>query len=186
MLEGVKRDKPSKDKCLPITSNILQKLLATLPFVCANKYEQTLFTATYTISYFGLIRVSEVTVDSKQPDLIDSNRTLHISDLIRLTPHECEIQLKITKTNQTGPPTLLHLSSIPNCSLCPVSALKSYTSMRPSSNGPLFIHLDLSPLTRYQFTAMLKKTLCYSQIPNAQLYKSHSFSIGCSSQGGSK
>ncbi len=129
------------------------------------------------------MRVSDVTAHSKQLDLIDNNRTLLISDLIKLAPKECEIQLNVTKTNQTGPPTLLQLSTVPNCSLCSVPALECYINMRPASNGPLFIQFDLSDLTRYQFTTILKRTLCYAHVPNSHFYKNHSFSIDRSSQG---
>jgi hypothetical protein len=185
MLDGAKRDNSTTYKRLPITANILEKLVFALQFVCKNKYEQALFTSVYIICYFGLMRVSEVTVDSKQPHLIDQRKTLLFADLIKLTSSECEIRLKITKTTQKGPPTILNLSAIPNCTLCPVAALQSYTKIRPASNGSLFIHFDASPLTIYHFSVMLKKALRHAKIPNSHLYKNHSFRIGCSSQAAS-
>ena len=46
-----------------------------------------------------------------------------------------------------------------------------------SYSGPLFCHFDKTPLSSYQFNAVLKKALTYLNIP-AQGYKNHSLRIG--------
>ena len=181
MLEGSKRDNPTKDKRLPITSNILEQIIASLTSVCTNKYETALFTAAFSLAYFGLLRVSEVAVDSKKSDKWDLDRTLLYNDLLSVNTQNCEIRLKVTKTNQTGPPTVLQIPAVPNSVLCPVSALNAYISVRTQAAGPLFIHYDKSPLTRYQFTSVLRMALKHANIPNWQLYTSHSMRIGCAS-----
>ncbi len=65
MLEGKRRDNPIKDSRLPITATVLEKRITTLHFLSSNMYKLALFTAVYLVSYFGFMRVSEVTVDSK-------------------------------------------------------------------------------------------------------------------------
>ena len=61
--------------------------------------------------------------------------------------------------------------------VCPVQAFKCYDSIRPRFIGTCFRHLSGSPVTRYQFTAVLKKALSCLGIDN-YLYTSHCFRIG--------
>ena len=56
--------------------------------------------------------------------------------------------------------------------------MRSYLEGRPPIPGPLFCHFDGSPLTRYQFVVILKKTLLRVG-DTYKCYSSHSFRIGC-------
>jgi hypothetical protein len=65
LIDGIKRSKsPQKDSRLPITIELLVKILSVLPIVCSSHYESELFTAGYTLAYYGLFRVGELIVDS--------------------------------------------------------------------------------------------------------------------------
>ncbi|VDH94746.1 Hypothetical predicted protein [Mytilus galloprovincialis] len=44
------------------------------------------------------------------------------------------------------------------------------------------MHFDGSPLTRYQLSAMLRKSVNFCNIPNPNLLKSHSFRIGAATE----
>ncbi len=82
-------------------------------------------------------------VDSRQPRSWDPNKTLLRSDLLSLNPIMCQLCLKLTKTNQTGPHTLLQIPYVPDYDLCPVAAMNKYISVRPVSHEkyvPLFVH----------------------------------------------
>jgi site-specific recombinase XerD len=59
----------------------------------------------------------------------------------------------------------------------PYILIWSSDTLRPSGGGPLFGHFDRSPLTRYQFTSVMKKCLHTLGIEETQ-YASHSFRIG--------
>ena len=77
----------------------------------------------------------------------------------------CEIELKLYKTNQTGPLMLLQIPYVLDCYLCPVSAMRAFLNVRPRlpvPDMPLFVHYYLTPLTIYQFSAMLKRALCHA------------------------
>lgn len=52
-----------------------------------------------------------------------------------------------------------------------------YFLNRPKSKGPALCHFDTTPLTSYQFNAVLKKSLAYLGY-NPTHYSSHSFRIG--------
>ena len=63
---------------------------------------------------------------------------------------------------------------------CPVKALTTYAEVRPSYPGPFFCHYDGSPLTRYQFNAVLKKVLQFANLDGERI-SGHSFRIGAAS-----
>ena len=64
--------------------------------------------------------------------------------------------------------------------------MSSYLKDRPSITGPLFCHFEGTPLSKYQFSALLKKALLFLRIDQSG-FKSHSFRIGmattCSLEG---
>lgn len=182
MKEGCKRRKSGKDARLPITSNILRNIIPALQIITANQYEATVFKAVYLTAFTAFMRVSELTVDSKHKSY-DPNRTLMLDDLTLLSDSLCEIRLKTTKTNQHGPPIYLQLTAYSvNTDLCPVKAMQQYITCRSTNHGPLFVHFDGSPITRYQFASILQKAISYLSIPEMKRYKNHGFRIGaCSS-----
>ena len=45
---------------MPITTFILNKLVSVLPGICYNKYEDKMFKATFTLSFWGLLRIGEI------------------------------------------------------------------------------------------------------------------------------
>ena len=61
--------------------------------------------------------------------------------------------------------------------MCLVEVMTKFLQLRPAANGPLFCHANGSPLTRYQFATVLRKTLYNAGIP-ARHYGTHSFRIG--------
>ena len=65
-------------------------------------------------------------------------------------------------------------------------AIKKFLAVRPPVEGILFCHGNSTekipvPLTRYQFNAVLKKTLNSINVPTLH-FSSHSFRIGAASQ----
>ena len=64
-----------------------------------------------------------------------------------------------------------------NKAVCPVATLKCYLEVRPNILGPVFCHFDHKPLTRYQFSAVLKKAINLLDY-GIYNFKSHSFRIG--------
>ena len=82
------------------------------------------------------------------------------------------------KTNPVGPAQTIRLTRSRDTNLCPVTALQEYVAIRPHSQ-PLFCHFDGSPLTRYQFSAVLRKILSFRGLHEYKYrYRAHSFCIG--------
>jgi hypothetical protein len=79
VLEGMKRLKNRADTRLPITPDILQRIVSILPSICFNMHENKLFKVAFTLAYWGLFRVGEITLSNKKNiNNILSNNDVHI------------------------------------------------------------------------------------------------------------
>ena len=175
MLEGYRRSKPSQDTRLPVAFDILRRVCAGLESVCRSTFEHSLFLAAYTLAFFGLFRVGELVFTSDAMAIAP----LLASDILDIAGNRSfSVRLRRSKTNQRGPPVLIPILAV-GTEACPVNAMLIYLQRRPciSSSGYLFVHADGTPLTRYQFGAVLSKALRAAGI-DAAGFKSHSFRIG--------
>jgi len=71
----------------------------------------------------------------------------------------------VIKMHKTGKP------------LCLILSFEQFIIRRPNLQGPLFCHLNGTPVTRTQFSLVLKKALSSLQIDYGK-YNTHSFRIG--------
>ncbi|XP_053396909.1 uncharacterized protein LOC128556304 [Mercenaria mercenaria] len=173
MLEGIKRSKTRSDCRLPITPSLLSNILLKLPAVCTNVYETILFSAAYSLAFFGFLRVGELTASKRQ----NLSSTLCVNDINLIQESKTLIvSLRFSKTDQEGKGERLQISA-QGGHICPVKNVKEFLSMRPKMQGPFFVHFDGSPLTRYQFSAVLSKALAVQSLSH-MCFKSHSFRIG--------
>lgn len=173
LLEGCKRIRPRKDVRAPITEEILSKICIVLPDICYSSYESCLFKAAYLTAYYGLLRVSETVFTSQ----IQADRPLQSSDVqVIESSLALIISIRVSKTNQAGPPTVLRIPASRDPTLCCVRAVQHYLSIRPHSRY-FFCHVNGAPLTRTQFSGILTKAIRVISLPT-ELYSSHSFRIG--------
>ena len=145
-----------------------------LPNICYSDFESCLFQSAYFLSYFALLRVSEVVFSSYlQPDrpllsgdieLVDDGNTLLIT-------------IRISKTNQRGLPTTLRIPKSEDSSFCCVTTIRHYMHLRPANAYYFFSHANGTPLTQSQFSAVLAKAVRVLRLPTG-IYTSHAFRIG--------
>jgi hypothetical protein len=64
MLEGMKRKKSSKDYRIPITLELLTKLIDKLSSICFSSYEALLFATAFTFAIHGFLQVGEIVTQS--------------------------------------------------------------------------------------------------------------------------
>jgi hypothetical protein len=173
--EGARRDDNRSDNRLPITLDILGKLASCLPAVCSSSYEVILFRAAFSIAFFGFLRVGEFTTASKTgrwDNILSPQDTLINEDRSAV-----EVHIRSSKTDQRGVGTTLQIGASPIPEVCPVRAISEYLRIRPAVDGPLFIHFGGNPLTRHQFSAILKKGVGAIGLPPSN-FSPHSFRIG--------
>lgn len=162
LLEGMNKSQCRKDTRLPITSELLNKIVGSLKFVCSSLYESKLFTAAFMLAFYALLRVSEI--------------TLHESDVC-LTNSQLCINIRHSKTDQLNRGFLIKIPLDINLSGYLRESLMMYKAVRPVSGIQYFCHIDGSPLTPLQFRAILAKSLKFLTVDNDKI-KSHSFRIG--------
>lgn len=173
LLEGMKRLKGKADTRLPITPKLLTKLISFLPCICFNSYEAQMFASAFSLAFFAFLRVGEFTVTSG----IQIENIIAASDVsLDQRSGVVHLHLRHSKTDQSNKGTTVIIPRVGG-PLCPVYNLENYLKIRPTINGPLFCHYGGGPLTRYQFTALLNKTLKVIGI-GTERYTSHSFRIG--------
>ena len=103
ILEGFKRSRPSKDARLPISRDLLAKIIKVTPVVCIKSvYESKLFSAAFSITFHGLFfRIGEITKDSQ-------SKAEHFKRLqdITMFPDRMEVCVPSSKTDQLGRGTI--------------------------------------------------------------------------------
>lgn len=176
VLEGFRRSFKKSDARLPITPSILSKILATLPRVCINAYELKLFTSAYTLAFWGLFRIGELVVDSSNNSNAAHSVLLRSDVCLSEDNTKLSVHLRMSKTDQYGKGTSINIPRSQN-TICAVSKMVDFLESRPQNDGPLFCHFNGKPLTKYQFSSMLNKTITLAGFGESG-YKSHSFRIG--------
>ena len=173
--EGCKRQNNHVDSRRPVTILVLQRLLLSLPAICSSSYESYLFRSAFSLAFFGFMRVGEFTVTSIKGDWA---HILLPSD-VSFSEDQSMLSLSIrsSKTDQRGKGVVLQLERQQNVAICPVKALIEFLGVRPSCQGPLFVHFGGDPLTRFQFSQMLKKGIQVIGLP-PENFSPHSFRIG--------
>ena len=161
---------PTIDTRLPITLGILFQLVEGFTHTTSSPYLRALFKAMYLVSFFGLMRVSEVT--SNVHGVIPL-----MSDQVRFNSNYVVLSIRHFKHNNSAHPMEIVLTKQDEPSICPMRALVDYLHLRGSEYGPLFCFTDLEPIPRSFYLKNLKLNLGFCGL-NTRLYMSHSFRIG--------
>jgi hypothetical protein len=130
----------------------------SLPFVCTSVYESTMFASAFNLCFFGLLRVGEITSQSKGRA---GKHVIHISD-IKLVHKQDSVDLHLmirsSKTDQHSHSTTLIICSQTDNSIRPVHLLEGYLEVRQHAlDSNLYLHFVGSDLTRYQFSIVADK-----------------------------
>lgn len=173
-LEGLRRIQGGQPQDLraPITLPLLCNLINSLSHVCYSAYEQSLFAATFSLAFFGLLRVGEFTSPNSKSE---SNKLLLVSD-VKLSHNMIYLRIRWSKTDQHGSSVTLQIAGTSGI-YCRVHNLAQYLVKRPQSSCKnLFVHFNTRPLTRFQSISVLQKALQFINAPGH--FRSHSFRIG--------
>lgn len=133
-----------------------------------------MFKAAYTLCFWGLLRVGEITDASTHES--NSHALLYTDIQIGVNGQNLVVHLRTSKTDQFGSGVTMNIPKNDK-ETCPVFNMREYLKVRPPLPGPLFCHFNGDPLTRYQFAVLLSRTLNVAGIKGSK-YKAHSFRIG--------
>ena len=162
------KDRPRNAK-LPITTDILTLMK---PLVLDSSLDGYMYWAAMLTAHFGLLRVSEFTVNS----VFDNN--YHISrDAVLITPDRIKLFIPRSKTDVKNQGFTLSFACN-STNICPFCALKLYLSESPNyKNVPLFTLASGVPLSRSLFVEKTKSILS-SLGMDKRSYSSHSYRSG--------
>ena len=169
-LKGAMKVHPTVDVRLPITINILQQMSLALDHTISNPYLRLLFRSMYTIAFFGLMRVGEITKS------LDGEQAVNF-DQFRMYENHLIITISKFKHNMKRQPFDLVMVKQQLKEICPLTNLIEYIRVRGTNPGPLFCLPDGSPVPRELFIRHLKNTISFCGL-STKLFKSHSFRIG--------
>ena len=143
-------------------------------------YETIMFTSAFQLAFFGFLRVGEFTSTSKKGGNI---RALQISDVkLESSNSILRVLIRQSENDQRGRGFVLLIGPSKDKTVCPIAAYQKFIKIRPNVQEPQFlIHYNGAPLSRYQFSAILRKTLTFCDI-KVGCYRSHSFRIGAASE----
>ena len=125
------------------------------------------------LAYFGLLRVSEFTIQS--PDYTNHSSDLLLADVAldsHISPQMVRLTIKQSKMDQFRQGTYVYLGKTDH-RVCPVMALVQYLAKTGGKPGPLFMLPNNKALT------IKRKILCSSQqsisrTRNEPMYLQHS------------
>ena len=106
LLEGCRRNRPSFDGREPMSVTLLDTIIRSLPAVCASSFECSMYSAAFSLAFFGFLRLGEFAADSRNRI---SESVLRASDVameyVDGQPVSVCIRLRQAKNNQCGPPS---------------------------------------------------------------------------------
>ena len=172
LLRGIKRvHGPASPGHLPITVDHLKVIQRSLDL---STKDHVMLWATCCLGFFGFLRAGEFTVNS----VFDPNIHLTVTDLQAdslVNPSCFKIHLKCSKTDPFRVGCDIYVGRGVG-SVCPITALRNYPSLRGSAPGPLFLFSDGRPLSRRQLSSSVQSIL--SDAGYSGSYSGHSFRIG--------
>ncbi|XP_055335734.1 uncharacterized protein LOC129586497 [Paramacrobiotus metropolitanus] len=139
-----------------------------------SEYEQLLYWTTFAFLFFGFFRIGEITAAAA--NRFDPQRILLWGDVMD-AGHRLTVQLKVTKTDQTGQGSSVALTATGR-SVCPVQAYRNYRARvsEPANEQPLLQREDGKYVTRADVEKCLR--LLLKNHPERERFNTHSFRIG--------
>lgn len=176
LLRGCQNLSKPCDSRLPITPELLKRIIEALPKVVPNYHFQLLIQAVFLIAFNAFMRLGELFArnPSGQSKILqrDDVSFLHSQGIMG-----AQLILRDYKHNKEKTPLIIFLTGCPGSNMCPVDALAKYLSVFKHNSGPLFQFMDGKPVPGSFITAQLHKIIEFLGL-NSKYYKGHSFRIG--------
>ncbi|XP_021342874.1 uncharacterized protein LOC110443160 isoform X3 [Mizuhopecten yessoensis] len=182
MLKGCQKMKGVSDSRLPITKDILYKIVNALNFVVSDPQIRLLLRTLFLLAFNAFMRLGELVCKSYS----ESDKVLQRSDVSIAESDEqgpaVNMVLRHFKNNTDHQPISLHLVAKDGALLyCPVRAVKQYLSVFSHTDGPFFQMANGLPVTYVFVTQRLTEVISFVGL-DPTLFKGHSFRIGAATE----
>lgn len=174
-LKGYRRLTFTPDTRRPISIELLRDICLATNRVCRSEFEALLFNAAFVLIFFAALRISELVANNKK-----GNSGLQAGEVC-ISQEKVQVFISKSKTDPLGRGRWLTLHACGDPIICPYLILSKYIAVRPSGTGNFLVHLDLSPLTRFQFSTILQRCLASLGLGHFK-FSSHSFRIGAATE----
>lgn len=174
-MKGFRRGRVVRDTRRPVSFELLQDLVGILHRVCSSPYEVHLFTAAFSLAFFGALRIGELVSKNKRGD-----GGLLFSE-VQIAEDSIQLRISRSKTDQLGRGVYVTLFKVLPETVCPVLAVQRFAQFRKGVQGTFLQHEDGSSLSRFQFVAIFKRCLLTVGMPASQ-YNTHSFRVGAATE----
>lgn len=169
-LLGISKLGVSPKQRLPVSLTLLSALINETPKTFGNTYMSHLYQAMFSLAFYALCRISEITFDSA------TSHTLQIQDVVHI-PGGRGYRITFRTFKHSVKAQSVMLSPQTPQQYCPVYLLTAYLMKRGSAPGQLFLNADATKVSRAEFNTALRRCLLSLGISNSEI-KSHSFRIG--------
>jgi len=182
-LKGAVRQTPQPVRKLPITIDILRKLINNTK----HRFDRLLLNAVMTLAFFGCLRLSEFCI----PDRTTFSSKLHVcvSDItLDSKSKTLSLFLRRSKTDVDNKGVLIYIGCSKEPSCCAYCAMCAYLKFRNTlqpfdDDSPLFIVPGGNVLAKTYMISTTRLLLCMSGY-NPALYSGHSFRAGAATTAG--
>ena len=137
MLKGTKHLRHSVDTRLPITYDILSKLIQAIPKVIVGHYNQNMLKSMMTLAYFCFLRIGEIAVKNEKEQF----RVIQRDDVSFQEVEGCLVNMTISLKffkHSNMQSKLLSIKMVKENFACPVYVLQQYLKLSKHNQGPLF------------------------------------------------
>lgn len=149
LLKGIAKSLPrTPDKRMPITLDVLNKMITSLRSGLFCHYLNVMLDAVFLMAFYGFMRPGEFTFATQH---FSASQGLSFSNIC-FSPSFYTLFLKHTKTDSSGTGVTIKISKIDG-PLCPFSSMIKFLKLRPvtSPDSPLFILPNCLPMTKEWF-----------------------------------
>ncbi|KAM3911197.1 uncharacterized protein RB166_019888 [Leptodactylus fuscus] len=172
-LKGWRREVVSRDTRRPVSYDLLCRIVSSLASVCSSSYEVSLFSAGFSLAFFGALRIGELVPPSKF-----KHGGLLLEDVI-LSNGIVRIRIRRSKTDQQGKGSWILLRPVSGA-VCVVRLVGLFLQVR-SPGAPFLVHESGDPLTVFQFRSIFRRVLSSLGLDPSE-YGTHSFRIGAATE----
>ena len=172
---NLSREMSPCDTRLPITLEILRKIIHSLPHTISNYVYRVIFSIMCIFAFHGFLRIGEICCKTKEGSAVIQQDDIHA---VYHDGRPVGIELKLKKYKHSSQAVTIFL---PACShdsaVCPVGAFQLYKNVVVGACGPFFQFPGGKAVPYSFFNANLHKVISFLGYDTSQ-YKSHSFRIG--------
>jgi hypothetical protein len=181
-LKGAVRQSPLPRRKLPITFNILKKMLSHV----TRRYDRSLLECVMTLAFFGCLRLGECCVnDGRQ---FNSKINLCISDVVlNHTKKHFSLLLKQSKTDLSNSGVTIYIGCSCDTLCCAYCSMRRYLSVRQTSETPTLSPLFTLPCGSILYKSYLVKItrlLLSMSGYDPTNYSGHSYRAGAATSAG--